>query len=59
MYLLCYMCEFLALMVALRSGIRLGWLIFFMAYPYEVMLGILVNTCPLGVITVNIVLKLA
>ena len=38
---------FFALMVVLRSGIKLEWLIYLLVCPHNVMSGKLVNTCSL------------
>ena len=41
-------CQIFALMVALRSGIKFRWLIYFMVHPKEFISGRLVNTCSVG-----------
>ena len=46
--LLCHACVFFALMLVLRSGIKLGWIIYLAVHPNEVMSGRLVNTCSAG-----------
>ena len=45
MYLFVMHVSFFTLMVVLGSGIKLGWLIYFVACPNEVISGRLVNTC--------------
>ena len=46
--LLHYACVFFALILVLRSGISLGWLIYFVVQLNEVMSGRLVNMCSVG-----------
>ena len=46
--LLCHAYVFFTLMAVFRSGIKLGWLIYLVVHPNEVLSGRLVNTCSTG-----------